>query len=80
MATKSKTAAQPKRRLRSAEMIYVRQILRGEARCIYCAARGDWLLGTGADPELEPHCHGHAADILRASADVIEGQIPPDAA
>lgn len=46
------------------QTIHVRQVVYGEGACSYCTRPATWLLATGSDPDLLPHCSEHAADMV----------------
>lgn len=49
--------------------LHVDQLIEGpEEECVYCDQRARWLLSTGADPDPEPTCGDHAAQMIEANA------------
>lgn len=46
------------------QTIHVRQVVYGEGTCSYRTRPATWLLATGSDPDLLPHCSEHAADMV----------------
>jgi hypothetical protein len=47
-------------------------LLTSATKCDYCAKDARWLLGTGADPDLLPHCDEHARSMLSCVAALME--------
>ena len=51
--------------------LHVDQLVDGpEEECCYCDQRARWLLATGPDPEPQPHCGEHAAQMIESNARV----------